>query len=323
MQKRIAFWLPFIMIILAIVLYLLAQPALREEAPLAEAAEVERPLAPGSMLYLPADAQSEAKLVRSGSSVEGKMRIALTFDSGWIAEYTPALLDILRAEGVLATFFHRGKWAEANPDLIRQMIEDGHLIGNHTYTHPHMDKLTTEAVVTEIEQAHKVLEELIGYSPWLYRPPYGSCTPSIRRTLSQLGYTHSVMWSIDTHDWKDPGVNYIVRRVLDNAHDGAVVLMHVGAGQTVEALPQIIAELRCRGFEFVLIDEIIVPWGTVEGLIPYRVRPGDTLGNLMDTYGLSKEDLITVNPGLISSSLKPHQQPGAAPDGQYSGFYLK
>ena len=95
----------------------------------------------GSVIYLPGEAQPSAQLVYQGQPSESTKRIALTFDSGWIFEYTPALLDILRDQGVVATFFHRGKWAEANPELVRRIVAEGHLIGNHSYTHPYMDKI--------------------------------------------------------------------------------------------------------------------------------------------------------------------------------------
>lgn len=287
------------MILAASVLSWIVQPPQFETVSAVDAAEPEEltvatspPLIPGSILYIPADVQSMAKLVYEGELAEGQKRIALTFDSGWIAEYTPALLNTLRSEDVPATFFNRGKWAETNPGLVKQMVLDGHLIGNHSYTHPHMNTLSREEVALEITRAHEVLAEIAGYSPWLYRPPYGSCTPSIRETLAQLGYTHSVMWSIDTHDWKDPGVEYIVRRVLDNARDGAIVLMHVGAGQTVEALPQIIAGLRNAGFEFALVDELLPIHASATGLVPYRVSDGDTLQSIASKHGVQVEKIM-------------------------------
>ncbi len=305
MEKRLRGAAPLLMILAAAVLGWIVQPPQVEERLAVDAVEdrdvavaTYSPLTPGSILYIPADAQGMAKLVYEGELAESHKRIALTFDSGWIAEYTPALLDILRSEGVPATFFHRGKWAESNSGLVKQMVLDGHLIGNHSYTHPHMNTLSREEVDLEITLAHELLAEITGYSPWLYRPPYGSCTPAIRETLSQLGYTHSVMWSVDTHDWKDPGVQYIVRRVLDNATDGAIVLMHVGAPQTVEALPHIITGLRTQGFAFVLVDDLLLPRGTSHGLLPYRVRIGDTLDSLASMYSVNVDEIVALNPAL-------------------------
>lgn len=256
------------------------------------------PLPEGSVIYLPGTMQESARLVYQGQESTSCKRIALTFDSGWIYEYTPALLDILSEAGVVATFFNRGKWAEANPDLLKRMVKEGHLIGNHSYTHPYMDKLSLAEVAKEIAQASIVLEELAGYKPWLYRPPYGSCSPTIRQALAEHGYVYSVMWTIDTHDWKDPGVQYIANRVINNAKDGAIVLMHVGAPQTLQALPVIINWLKDKDFEFVLVDELFPLTAAADGRVPYRVRSGDTLQSLAIKFQVSEEEIQTLNTSI-------------------------
>ncbi|MDP3487742.1 MAG: polysaccharide deacetylase family protein [Bacillota bacterium] len=258
------------------------------------------PLRAGSVIYLPGEAQTSAQLVYQGQASSSTMRIALTFDSGWIFEYTPALLDILRDQGVEAAFFHRGKWAEANHDLVKRIVAEGHLIGNHSYTHPYMDKLSRAQVAQEITLADIALEKLVGYKPWLYRPPYGSCTPTVRQVLAEQGYTHSIMWTVDSHDWMDPGVQYIIDRVTKNAKDGAIVLMHVGAPQTIQALPAIINWLRNKDYEIVLVDEILPAVASADGRIPYRVREGDTLESVALKFEIDTELIIGLNPSLWS-----------------------
>lgn len=258
----------------------------------------EAPLPVGNVVYIPSVGNGSAQLVYQGLASTGDKRIAFTFDSGWIAEYTPALLQILKDKNVPATFFHRGKWAESNPHLVRQMVEDGHLIGNHSYTHPYMDRLSAVKVEEEIRKATEVLENLAGYKPWLYRPPYGACSPAVRKELAEQGYTHSVMWTIDTHDWKNPGVQYIINRVVDNAKDGAIVLMHVGAPQTITALPTMIDKLREMGYTFALLDDLLEPVAAADGRIPHRVRDGETLESLAQKFGVVPEELLTLNPGL-------------------------
>lgn len=252
----------------------------------------------GSVIYLPGEAQSGAQLVYQGQPSESTLRIALTFDSGWIFEYTPALLDILRDQGVVATFFHRGKWAEANPELVTRIVAEGHLTGNHSYTHPYMDKLSPAEVAKEITLADIAIEKLVGYKPWLYRPPYGNCTPSIRQALSEQGYTHSIMWTIDSHDWMDPGVQYIIDRVTKNVKDGAIVLMHVGAPQTIQALPEIIDWLRNKDYDFVLLDDLLPANASADGRMPYRVRDGDTLESVALKFDIDTEQIIRLNPSL-------------------------
>ena len=259
------------------------------------------PLTAGAIIYLPGEVQPSAQLVYQGQPSESTLRIAFTFDSGWIFEYTPALLDILRDQGVAATFFHRGKWAEANPELVKRIIAEGHLIGNHSYTHPYMDKLSPAQVSEEIELADQALEKLTGYKPWLYRPPYGSCTPAVRQALAERGYTHSIMWTIDSHDWMDPGVQYIIDRVTKNAKDGAIVLMHVGAPQTIEALPSIIEWLRNKDYEFVLLDDLLPHIAAADGRIPYRVREGDTLENVALKFQVSEDEILALNPYISNN----------------------
>ena len=256
-------------------------------------------LAAGSVIYLPGEAQPSAQLVYQGQQSEGTRRISLTFDSGWIFEYTPALLDILLEQGVVATFFHRGKWAEANPELVTRIVAEGHLIGNHSYTHPYMDKLSPTEVAKEITLADMALEKLVGYKPWLYRPPYGSCTPTVRQVLAEGGYTHSIMWTIDSHDWMDPGVQYIIDRVTKNAKDGAIVLMHVGAPQTIQALPAIIEWLKNKDYEFVLLDDFLPATASADGRVPYRVREGDTLESVALKFEMDIERILALNTGLL------------------------
>lgn len=253
----------------------------------------------GPLLYLPGAARQSASQVYGGKAISTLKRIAFTFDSGWIYEYTPALLDILHDAGIRATFFSRGKWAEANPDLIRRMVAEGHLIGNHSYTHPDMTKLSLIEMTKEIQLADAVLRELIGYKPWLYRPPYGACSPTVRKLLAEQGYTHSVMWTIDTTDWMGPGVQVIIDKVLKNAKDADIVLMHVGAPQTIQALPTIIAGLREKGYEFVLVDELVEPLATADGRVPYRLRADDTLSKVLEKFGITIEELLELNPCLL------------------------
>ncbi|MBS3949312.1 MAG: polysaccharide deacetylase family protein [Peptococcaceae bacterium] len=253
----------------------------------------------GSVIYLPGEAQSSAQLVYQGQASGSAMRIAFTFDSGWIFEYTPALLDILRDQGVVATFFHRGKWAEANPELVTRIVAEGHLTGNHSYTHPDMSKLSLAQVAQEITLADIALEKLVGYKPWLYRPPYGLCTSTVRQVLAREGYTHSIMWTIDSHDWMDPGVQYIVDRVTKNAKDGAIVLMHVGAPQTIQALPAIIEWLKNKDYEFVLLDDLLPTIAPADGRRPYRVREGDTLESVALKFEIGIDSIVVLNPSLL------------------------
>ncbi len=198
--------------------------------------------------------------------------IALTFDDGPDPKWTGPILDILKRENVPATFFVIGKNGQAYPDLIRRMMNEGHEIGNHTFTHPNLGEIPLALTDLELNATQRLIESLTGRSTVLFRPPYfgdaeadkpEEVEPAIR--AKDLGYI-MVGLRIDPDDWKlpvtaDQIVNRTVQRALDTNPDtrGQVVLLHDSGGDrsaTIEALPGIIHELRKRGFKFVLVSEL-------------------------------------------------------------------
>ncbi len=198
--------------------------------------------------------------------------IALTFDDGPDAEWTPQILDILKEKHVKATFFIIGGNAEAHPDLVQRIFDEGHELGNHTYTHPNLADTPTQAVTLELNATQRLFEALTGRSLVLFRPPYlGDAEPDddseiIPVEIAQsLGYI-TVGEHIDPIDWSLPGADTIVSRVLfalDHAPAGAkgnTILLHDAGGdraQTVAALPVIIDKLRARGYRFVRASQLI------------------------------------------------------------------
>ena len=198
----------------------------------------------GSIIW---DIQTEEKVV------------ALTFDDGPHPKYTTEILDLLEQYDAKGTFFVVGQLAEKNPEIIMRMYEEGHELANHTYTHP-----STKAVPKlrkEIEQTNDVIFSITGFYPNLFRPVEGYYTDELVQTVVKDGFT-LVMWSWhqDTEDWKDPGVNIIVSRVLKGIKEGNVVLLHDGGGnrtQTVKAIEKILPELKKQGYRFITISEMI------------------------------------------------------------------
>lgn len=200
-----------------------------------------------SLGYVVWDIQTEEKI------------IALTFDDGPHPIYTKQVLDLLKQHEAKGTFFVVGKQAEANPDLITRMEQEGHAIGNHTYTHP--SSRSVPQIMKEIDQANEALVQILGYSPKLFRPVEGYYTEQLVTEVVKEGY-QMVMWSWhqDTEDWKDPGVNAIVNKVLKGAAEGNVILFHDGGAkrdQTVQALSIILPELIKQGFTFVTVAELL------------------------------------------------------------------
>lgn len=169
--------------------------------------------------------------------------VALTFDDGPYPSTTPALLAAL--DGVRATFFLWGEHAAAHPALVRDIAAAGHVIGNHTWTHPHLTGLSAEARDQEVRRTQDLLVSLTGVRPSLFRPPYGDTAPSVARTAADHGLTE-VLWTVDTRDWAGASTDEIVA-AADRVEPGGVVLLHEGRPATVAAVPRILAALAARG----------------------------------------------------------------------------
>ena len=185
-------------------------------------------------------------------------RIALTFDDGPSAGYTAEILDILREYDVKATFFVIGKNVEAHPDLLRRTVAEGHEIGNHTYSHPHLKTIDEARLSEEVARSATLLQEVAGIRTSLFRPPEGIITPAVTAAAEKGGY-RTVLWSIDTMDWALNPAPKIVQTIKREASDGDIVLFHdwvAGKSPTPAALRQIIPWLKAEGFVFVKVSEL-------------------------------------------------------------------
>lgn len=200
-----------------------------------------------------------------------KKKIALTFDDGPDAEWTPQILDILKREHVPGTFFLIGTNAEANPALVKRILADGNEIGSHTYTHPNLSDIPPEAVSLEMNATQRLLEALTGRSVRFFRPPYlGDAEPTDADQIlpvevaQKMGYI-AVGEHVDPVDWALPGVNKIIQRSLDQVHGAKsssprnIILLHDAGGdrsETVAALPTIIEKLKAQGYTFVTVSDL-------------------------------------------------------------------
>src|SRR5581483_2960380 len=196
----------------------------------------------------------------------GEHQVALTFDDGPDDEWTPQILDILKAANVKAAFFIVGVNAEHYPDLVRRIVDEGHEIGNHTYYHPNLALCWPEHVRVELNATQLLIEALTGRSTTLFRPPYAADTsPSQVSELTpleiaqELGYMN-VLENIDPQDWSKPGADIILQRVQQPRRDGNIILLHDGGRnreQTVEALPKILDWLHTRGDTIVPLSGLL------------------------------------------------------------------
>jgi peptidoglycan/xylan/chitin deacetylase (PgdA/CDA1 family) len=189
---------------------------------------------------------------------EGSGKVALTFDAGASSKPTPSLLDVLHKNGVKATFFLTGKWVEQNPGLVKRIAADGHEIGNHTYSHPDLRRLSDDEIGDQLSRTESLVQQAagVGTKPY-FRPPFGARDERVLRVAAEDGY-QCVYWTVDSWDAFKKGIqaSEIDQRVLDRASGGSIVLMHCGSWPTVQALPEIIATLRARGYELVTVSEL-------------------------------------------------------------------
>ena len=180
-------------------------------------------------------------------------KIAITFDDGPHPKYTLKLLDGLKERNVKATFFVIGENVSNNLDVIKRMAEDGHLIGNHTYSHVQLTCISEEKAITEINKTSELITTYAGVSPKYIRPPYGMYSDALKRETNLT----PVLWTVDPRDWSVLNTDSVVKHVLKRAKSGDIILLHDIFDTSVEAAFQIIDALKAEGYEFVTVDEFI------------------------------------------------------------------
>jgi peptidoglycan-N-acetylglucosamine deacetylase len=186
-----------------------------------------------------------------------KMVLAMTFDDGPHPVNTPKLLDLLKARNIKATFFVVGTNAKAYPQIIRRIIEEGHEIGNHTWTHASLVSRSDAQIRSELRMSEDALVAAAGYRPHLIRPPYGAINQRIKEFMfSEFGYS-TILWSVDPNDWKRPGVSVVTSRLVNGAHKGAILLAHDIHAPTITAMPSTLDQLLAKGYQFVTVSQLM------------------------------------------------------------------
>jgi len=188
---------------------------------------------------------------KPAKSPEGKV-IYLTFDDGPTTKYTKRVLDLLDQYDAKATFFQVGENATAHPDLARSVVEHGHALGNHTWSHRDMRKLKPRELNGQISRTSAALERITGRPVTCLRPPFGAVNARVRKAIRHQKLDLK-LWDIDPRDWKKPGTAAIAHRVVSRADPGDVSLMHDGGGnrsQSVRALERILRSLSKQRYEF-------------------------------------------------------------------------
>ena len=193
---------------------------------------------------------------RSGPS---RREVALSFDDGPYP-LTPSFVRMLKANGAVATFFMIGRQVTpAYRATLREELRDGDALGDHTWSHPDLDLLSAAQVRSQLRGAREVIRRESGYTPCVFRPPYGDYSSSVLSVARSLGLA-TILWDVDPSDWALPGTATIERRVLAQATPGSIILSHDGGGprtETLAAYPPIIRALRARGYRFVTVPQLL------------------------------------------------------------------
>lgn len=183
--------------------------------------------------------------------------IYLTFDEGYEAGYTEKILDVLKNKNVKATFFITAHYLNTQPELVKRMIDEGHIVGNHTVNHKSMPSLSDEEIYSEVMDLHRVINEKFQYEMKYFRPPMGEFSEKTLSLTNSLGYK-TVMWSFAYEDWnedKQPNEEFAKKMILDNLHNGEIILLHGNSKTNTNILEDIINEINNWGYCFKSLDE--------------------------------------------------------------------
>lgn len=185
--------------------------------------------------------------------------VALTFDDGPDQNNTPKVLDVLHEHGIKAAFFMvADAMDESNATVVKRAYDEGHLVLNHTYSHPHLTAIDNDDIRRQVDDASRRIEQICGRYPLLMRPPYGSIDYRVMNVLNAQGYV-TILWSLDSLDWAIRDKDAIRTNVLEHIRNGDIILMHSGPSNsaTPEALGEIISALRNQGFTFERLDTLL------------------------------------------------------------------
>lgn len=199
------------------------------------------------------DTEDETAKELSENESKEKKKIAITFDDGPNEKYTPEMLNALKERNVKATFFLLGEEVEKYPEIVKQIYEEGHLIGNHSYKHEQLSKLSMEQACNQVNRTNELIHNITGIYPAYLRPPFGDWHEELDCEMNMV----EVLWDVDTLDWSSQNHAKIVNKVLKNIQENDIILMHDGYETSVTAAVEIIDTLQKQGYEFVTVDEIL------------------------------------------------------------------
>lgn len=190
----------------------------------------------------------------------GEKVVYLTFDNGYEQGYTEGILDVLKAESVPATFFVTGHYVKSEPTLVKRMVNEGHIVGNHSYHHPDFSIMSKNAIKEELETLEQAVADISDQKEMKYlRPPRGIFNEQSLKWSNELGYIH-IFWSLAFNDWnikQQKGWKFAYNQIMEQVHPGAIVLLHTVSSDNAEALLHVIKELKKQGYIFKSLDDLV------------------------------------------------------------------
>ena len=183
-------------------------------------------------------------------------KVSLTMNCAWNADDIDSILETLKKNNVHITFFIVGEWAEKYPESVKKIYEAGHEIGTHSDTHPHVNKLSLEENIREIENGAKRIEEIIGNKINLYRTPYGEYNNTVIQAAKQKEY-FTIQWNIDTLDYEGLTGEEMWKRIENKLEKGSIILSHNGTKHTADSLDMLIKKIQSKGYQIVKVSELI------------------------------------------------------------------
>ncbi len=183
--------------------------------------------------------------------------VALTFDDGPHASYTPQILDILKRHGAHATFFVLGSRASSHPGILARAVAEGNEIGSHTWNHMNMARSSQSAICSDLDRTAAAIEKATGRKPRVMRPPYGAANSAVTSLVYSRYGTPAILWDVDTEDWRRPGVGTVIDRAVSKAKPGSIILVHDIHASTLAAVEGIVTGLQARGFKLVTVSQLM------------------------------------------------------------------
>jgi len=200
--------------------------------------------------------RSAPKLVYNSVDTDHPV-VAMTFDDGPHPELTPKLLDLLKSRNIRATFYVVGRNVQAYPEIAKRIVDEGHEIANHTWSHPSLTKIGAARVKSEMDQTTEAIRKATGVTPKTMRPPYGATNAALNRRLNEEFKMPVIMWSVDPQDWRYRNAARVSSHILSNAKPGDIILAHDIHASTIAAMPAVFDGLLKKGYQFLTVSELL------------------------------------------------------------------